>query len=1249
MAVFADPFAPKKTKGRSTSALSGYPELTPEDEDSLLASLGNVGMGGLSMVGNILDTPGALVRGVLAGRNPLPGIFEPSLRTSGRDLLETYGVLGSNREGFHPIDDPMDAFGDVLGFGAEVALDPTTYALMGARAVGKLGAAAGKLGVLPKATYEAASMVPKTGLRRIGAKLFGKPLEESTQALKTGPRVGRMTQTWDDAVAKYMELHPGMSDSLMQSNLDSALKAAGATVDDVTRNDPLGFLIGFGNPFSSAPAKFGISAKTPGALKIAEKLDVAGDALRYSLPGRIGAQLFSKQAKMGVTKPGQIAAADMAERELRAKEVALGMRNEVDTLLLKTGLDYNTADTLLKRGLEIPNPTGLAPSSLLTPAEQSLLGPHAGTFDQAIEKITKYDNESKALKGSGVVERTPGEFTPVGAGAYAPDLRGRVPGVSSLPGQPGHLDDMINHTFRRANILDSYGSSGFGAKVFNQSADSSLRRSDELFDLPADTLDRLTLDKTYMEANTRAKKASEEALYARRRWKEQADPALKSIAREDLTLAERVRDRAWEIQDQMVLDKMGRSQADVNVWKTRLETLESDIAYNRANRNQAPTVDQLARVAEYKRLISQHRHIGETLSGLPPEAAGRKFYAHTMDAFASGVEQNLRSAEASQGLMDFAVRFAQPDGDGVPLFDVLHGTKFAKGASPEITERATQLAMEKLDHLGYGDLIANLRANATTAMGSTGIFTDSDILRHFKVPKDIAGDITRMVTGFKDPEVLKPALEVVDWLTSRFKTGVTSPWPSFFTRNFTQGVWQNFVLGAASKRWYSEAQNLVSGGQPTAAILDLAFIKNAVNEGLITRNVDEAAEFLRRSLYQYNVSGQTFKNELTGGYKPVIENSPGHIPGMDGNKQTFSKSYKNIPATAKEVAGRPLTAETKAGQKVEKAWNVGTAVPRAFIKAGEDANTWSESLHRTAGFLSLLEQGFDPHVAAAKIRSAHVDYADLSDVEKVIMRRMVPFYAWSRKMTPTVLRELAETPGGYTGQLAQASAATRGEDESFIPDYLQGGLGMRIGAPDEAGKQTFLTNIDLAPEAVFEPLSLGPNAASETGLKMLGMMNPLFKAPLESMVGKQFFTGRDMRDLHSTLGLPPALEQLASNSPLARVKSTGSQIGQILSGRKDPAIGAFNIFTGLKFSDVDLPKHKSIKTRELIQDEMRQEEGVGVFERMYVPKELQLELVQRAKAGDPEAIRQVQLLQLTAIEQKRAAAKRKAQNMPGGT
>ena len=101
-------------------------------------------------IGYALDTPGALLRGLLAGA--------PGKRKSGRQLLETYGLLGKNTEG-------LDA-GDVAGFAADVVLDPIN--LLGGAAVGKLA--------------KILSAAKKAKLARNTARTFGASVADDAAA-----------------------------------------------------------------------------------------------------------------------------------------------------------------------------------------------------------------------------------------------------------------------------------------------------------------------------------------------------------------------------------------------------------------------------------------------------------------------------------------------------------------------------------------------------------------------------------------------------------------------------------------------------------------------------------------------------------------------------------------------------------------------------------------------------------------------------------------------------------------------------------------------------------------------------------------------------------------------------------------------------------------------------------------------------------------------------------------------------------
>jgi hypothetical protein len=136
-------------------------DLMPQEEQSgLLNTLAQAGSSGLAAAGYILDTPGALVRGLLAG-DPLSVFGTSEDRVTGRELLRQYGAIGE--------EDTWGNFGG--GLAAEVLLDPLTYGTLGISTLFGQGAktAAGKAaqasGLLRNAALDAADTPGVTGVR----------------------------------------------------------------------------------------------------------------------------------------------------------------------------------------------------------------------------------------------------------------------------------------------------------------------------------------------------------------------------------------------------------------------------------------------------------------------------------------------------------------------------------------------------------------------------------------------------------------------------------------------------------------------------------------------------------------------------------------------------------------------------------------------------------------------------------------------------------------------------------------------------------------------------------------------------------------------------------------------------------------------------------------------------------------------------------------------------------------------------
>lgn len=264
---------------------------SPDAEESILRTILNTGLSGIGAAANVLDTIGGPTRTALAGdwENVLPSIIDPSLRTGGREMLQSWGVLGENRPGFD--------WGDVAGVGAEIATDPLTwFTPLGLTKAGKLAKSAGILD-------ELAHIAPSVGARE------GRIATTLDQLL--APRLADSGTALAERMAKATQAAEGMGVSLADYG-DQALS---------------GLFVGPGG----TPLFTGDFAQG-----VARKVDALGSAVRYGnipgtnvSPGRFLGRLFdagagearSRVAQESIfpqafaerTKAGEAARGDVAE------------------------------------------------------------------------------------------------------------------------------------------------------------------------------------------------------------------------------------------------------------------------------------------------------------------------------------------------------------------------------------------------------------------------------------------------------------------------------------------------------------------------------------------------------------------------------------------------------------------------------------------------------------------------------------------------------------------------------------------------------------------------------------------------------------------------------------------------------------------------------------------------------------------------------------------------------------------------
>jgi len=324
MSGFLMPLPSQPQKPQSgTSATTGRKlkeYLPPEEADSMLADLGKSAWGAVDVLGRTLDYPGAIARGVLAGK-PTSGFnWDWDKRVSGEELLDSYGLAAPDANPYAKT---------AAGFAVEMLTDPLAWASFGASALGKGGKAAKAAGILDSAPLAAQK---RMGQQAVKSTLTGSMADNAYNALGRegiarsddmyrmrpliGPRYAQATTTLDETIKASQDPIRAMDDVMKYLN------KSGVNYDDI-KHEKLGGAIGLG--FMSPWVTF----TPPGSLKALDALDAVGQATKWSAPMRYAASFVDQRVA------GQTGAAD----QLSAMK-NFGMRKAAEKVGREAAVDH---------------------------------------------------------------------------------------------------------------------------------------------------------------------------------------------------------------------------------------------------------------------------------------------------------------------------------------------------------------------------------------------------------------------------------------------------------------------------------------------------------------------------------------------------------------------------------------------------------------------------------------------------------------------------------------------------------------------------------------------------------------------------------------------------------------------------------------------------------------------------------------------------------------------------------------------
>lgn len=231
-------------------------------------------------------------------------------------------------------------------------------------------------------------------------------------------------------------------------------------------------------------------------------------------------------------------------------------------------------------------------------------------------------------------------------------------------------------------------------------------------------------------------------------------------------------------------------------------------------------------------------------------------------------------------------------------------------------------------------------------------------------------------------------------------------------------------------------------------------------------------------------------------------------PGMS---DSVDEVVKELRHRTKGAWGRAVDPLLDIGRESVSSKNLlkgGTRAANAMFEASRKVGDQADEISRLATFMWKRNTGASAEEAADFTRMVLFDYNEITNFEKVWVRRVMPFYTFMRKNAVFQLTAFAKNPQRYgnVAKVGDITARNMGIDISNLPDYMQDQLPLPI--PDE-----------MVPDAIFgegdhvfhfqNPAEILPKMLEgdymELAKELFGQVTPVAKNPIEALFNVDTF------------------------------------------------------------------------------------------------------------------------------------------------
>jgi hypothetical protein len=188
----------------------------------------------------------------------------------------------------------------------------------------------------------------------------------------------------------------------------------------------------------------------------------------------------------------------------------------------------------------------------------------------------------------------------------------------------------------------------------------------------------------------------------------------------------------------------------------------------------------------------------------------------------------------------------------------------------------------------------------------------------------------------------------------------------------------------------------------------------------------------------------------------------------------------------------------------------------APLRISKETGMGVETFVRGVMGFDSLKRGAGIDEAFERIMKFHFDYSDLSDFEQGVVKRLVPFYTWTRKNLPLMIEQIGANPKVFNKYNIMKKNIEGDEPRNApVPPWMVRQGGIQLPFKYEGENMWILPDLPFkTPLEMLDPIlaldSSNPMERAEAAISTLAtQLTPLVKGPMEWTFNRNMWKGYD--------------------------------------------------------------------------------------------------------------------------------------------